>query len=372
MWATVLGARRHTTTGALTRANHLSAANPDHPEAVQTAEDLLHQRLRARCKIVPAAGRTLVADRELVFHSVPEVVSWMSADISPQSHDVIFKHLGPLFAGESLRALGIDLPPATAVLPTELPQVSVRMHAIDYLLRLRDGSCLHLEFQSTSEPDDIARFLVYDAHLYERDGAPIRTVVIYSGGVRRARDQIDAGGLLYRIENVYLSSLDGDRHLADLQQRSRSGGLDAEDALEVALLILMGRREHTAQEVALEAARLAEALPGEFKRLCQSAVVGFAERYLTEDEFRAVAEVEPLAGRLSEMLAEGEARGEARGEAKGKAESVLLVLTERFGPVPEAVVERIRNEHEVTTLGRWMLAALRAASLAEFDHASRE
>ncbi len=292
----------------------------------------------------------------------------MAADISPQSHDIIFKHLGRLLIGGSLRALGIDAPPATAVLPTELPQVSVRARAIDYLLALPDGSCMHLEFQSTAEPDDVTRFLVYDALLYERDRTRIRTVVIYTGAVRSARDAIDAGCLLYRVENVYLGSFDGSERLRALKQRAASTGLTADDALDVALLILMGRQGRTAREVALEAVRLAGGLPSELRRLCQAAIVGLAERYLTEDEFKTVVEVELLARRVSEMIAEGEARGEAKGEAK----AIVLVLTERFGQVPQEIVERVHGQPDLATLGRWMVLALRVANLAEFDRQTSE
>ena len=288
----------------------------------------------------------------------------MPDDVASQSQDILWKRLRPLLGGRSLRSLGIEAPPATAVLPTELPEVSIRMHVIDYLVELADGSCLHLEFQSTSQPDDLVRFLLYDARLYERDRKRIRTVVIYTGGVRQAPHDLDAGCLRYQVENVYMSGLDGDRHLVALKQRAATAGLMADDALEIAVLVLMGHRARSPYEVALEASNLAAALPEHVRDDCRSAVIGFAERQLTDGELRGVLEVEAMAGLVSRMIAEG--------EAKAKAEDVLLVLGERFGEVSAGLSERIRGQQDIATLRRWMVAALRAASLADFEQVIRE
>jgi hypothetical protein len=300
----------------------------------------------------------------------------MPGDVAPQSQDILWKRLHPLLGGRSLRSLGIDAPPATAVMPTELPAVSIRMQVLDYLVELADGSCLHLEFQSTSQRHDLVRFLLYDARLYERDRRRIRTVVIYTGGVRQAPRAVDAGCLGYRVENVYLSRLDGHLHLVELKERAATAGLSADDALEIAVLILMRHRGRSAYEVALEATNLAAALPEEVRDDCRSAVLGFAERYLTDHELRGVMEVDAMAGLVSRMIAEGEAKGKAEGkaegEAKGRAEDVVLVLGERFGEVPAGLAERIRGQHDLATLRRWMVAALRAASLADFEREIRE
>ena len=75
-----------------------------------------------------------------------------------------------------------------------------------------------------------------------------------------------------------------------------------------------------------------------------------------------------MAGLVSRMIAEGEAKG----EAKAKAEDVLLVLGERFGEASAGLSERIRGQQDIATLRRWMVAALRAASLADFEQAVRE
>lgn len=322
-----------------------------------------------RRSMVPEGGRR-VRDVERMFSNHAEAVADTPADIAPQSRDIVFRHLATLLVGRSLRPLGINALPAIAVLPTDLPDVSVRARVVDCLLAQPDGSQLHLEFQSTFDQGDLARFLVYDAHLYERHGSPIRTVVTYTGGVREAPSSLNAGCLRYQVANLYLSMFDGDARLAALKRRAVAAGLDADGALDVALLVLMRHDARRPFEVALEAARLTEALPSETRRDCLAAVLGFSERYLTEPEFARVLEVDALARRMSELIAEGEAKGRAEGEAKGKAEDVLLILAERFGDLPQDLAERVRHEQDLATLTRWMVLALRAATLTDFRYES--
>ena len=65
---------------------------------------------------------------------------------------------------------------------------------------------------------------------------------------------------------------------------------------------------------------------------------------------------------LKQGLAQGEARGEARGEAIGKTEALLRLLTRRFGPVPDAIRQRIAQA-DTAALDDWFDAAIDARSL---------
>ena len=295
----------------------------------------------------------------------------MPADMPFQAHDIILKSIAPLFVGQSLAALGIDAPPAVSIAATEMPEVSVHAHDLDFLLELADESYLHLEFQSTKDARDLARFLVYDALLYQRDGRRIRTVVIYTGGVKRAADRVDAGSLRYQIENVYLGSIDGDQRLATLRARAATSGLGEDDAVDVALVMLMGHRAGTHGDVARQAVKLAAALPAPVSDRCTAAVMGLAVRYLTDDEFSRLMGERSVAKRYGEMLVEelakGRAKGRAEGRAEGKAEDILVVLRERFGAVPESVAGRVGSQRDLGILDAWMVLALRAASLADFE-----
>ena len=54
----------------------------------------------------------------------------------------------------------------------------------------------------------------------------------------------------------------------------------------------------------------------------------------------------------------------AEGEAKGEAKALLMLLEHRFGPLPEAVVRRVRGA-SLADLDAWFAVALAASSLDE-------
>jgi predicted transposase YdaD len=67
---------------------------------------------------------------------------------------------------------------------------------------------------------------------------------------------------------------------------------------------------------------------------------------------------------IREIGEEHFARGEAKGKADGKAETLLKLLSHRFGYLPQDVTRRIR-EADPETFDRWALRILDAKSLAE-------
>lgn len=68
-----------------------------------------------------------------------------------------------------------------------------------------------------------------------------------------------------------------------------------------------------------------------------------------------------------ELLARGEARGEAQGEARGRVlsrrDDLRLLLEERFGPLPQQLLDRIDSIDDIEELGKLFRAALRVTSL---------
>lgn len=62
--------------------------------------------------------------------------------------------------------------------------------------------------------------------------------------------------------------------------------------------------------------------------------------------------------------ARGFARGFARGEARGRAEMLIVVMTAKFGPLPEPVLRRIRSA-DVDRNRVWTTQVLTATSIEE-------
>lgn len=91
------------------------------------------------------------------------------------------------------------------------------------------------------------------------------------------------------------------------------------------------------------------------------------------EEIKGSREMEERFMILEEMLreermegkAEGRAEGKAEGKAEGQAEYILEVL-ENLGPVPEEQHDKIMEEHDLTVLKKWFLAAVKADSIEQF------
>ena len=54
------------------------------------------------------------------------------------------------------------------------------------------------------------------------------------------------------------------------------------------------------------------------------------------------------------------------GKVEGKAEDIMELLKD-FGSVPQVIKNRIYQERDIATLGKWLKAAARASSVAEFE-----
>jgi hypothetical protein len=64
---------------------------------------------------------------------------------------------------------------------------------------------------------------------------------------------------------------------------------------------------------------------------------------------------------------------EARGELRARRRSVLVVIQCRLGtPVPEPIRLVIEGSNDMEVLGRWLVAALTAASWTDFEAAMQQ
>ena len=66
------------------------------------------------------------------------------------------------------------------------------------------------------------------------------------------------------------------------------------------------------------------------------------------------------------IRSEGREEGREEGRMRGKIDAILELL-EEFGQVPQRIVEHINSEDSMSVLSRWLKAAAKATSLAEFE-----
>ncbi len=71
-----------------------------------------------------------------------------------------------------------------------------------------------------------------------------------------------------------------------------------------------------------------------------------------------------IMGTLERTYQKGRTEGKAEGKTEGRADTILRMVTKRFGPLPEDVVDRIRRGTEAD-LDRWTDRILDARTLAE-------
>ena len=149
---------------------------------------------------------------------------------------------------------------------------------------------MHLEFQTEHRRPTLARFLIYDAYLYERYERPIITVVIYGAGVATAVAKIEANAVRYRVYNVLLGQEDGRATYQRLKASIESGtGLSPEDRLDLIFLPLMKQRR-ARRNVVKDALALARQLPEDQQRQTLASLIGLGHRFLTEAELDTVME----------------------------------------------------------------------------------
>lgn len=193
--------------------------------------------------------------------------------------DTIMKALTRSFSGGALEVLGVCGVELAEPLPTELPSNTLR---IDTAWRMCDGRVFHMEFQSTREAT-LHRFLEYDARLARQHLTQVRTLVLYHADVPSAPSELDIGTAVYRVENVFLSKLNGDAALDDVERHLQAGEWEPGDRLRLALALNMCVRDIPAafQRVV----RLVPSVPDDTERdLVVSAILALGDKSLNDQQ----------------------------------------------------------------------------------------
>lgn len=285
-------------------------------------------------------------------------------DIARQRNDIVLKRIAAAMRGGLLRRFGLAVPDIVEGLPTELPVLEVRSQQADLLFRLADESILHLEFQSTQEPDNLKRFFAYNLAVYLHHDRPVRTVVFYGPGIRSAPAVLEAGSLTFRVQNVLLGQEDGTQALHQMYAKVRRGEpLTEEDRAGLILLPLM-RQSEPLTRVLPEVAEVARALPLEERAITVGALIALAWRYVDEEWAQALMEVLNMPNTLDTMLDDAMTRGLQQGQTEGKRAALSTIVQARFRTLPTALEQRIAAA-DVATLDALILRAATAERIED-------
>ncbi|HZS88911.1 MAG TPA: hypothetical protein VFE42_15665 [Chloroflexota bacterium] len=282
------------------------------------------------------------------------------------------KRIAQALRGAFFQRFNLHLPEIVAALPTELPVLEVRAQRTDLLFLLADGTILHLEFQTTTKPEDIGRFASYNLAAHLHFGRPVHTVVLYGPGITAAPESLGGASLTFTAQNIYVGAQDGAATLQRLRDKETRGeDLSVTDRVDIILMPLM-RNAEPVPAVAIAAAQIAQRLPSEARDETIGAMVGLAYHYMEEEIANGILEVLVGMNLLDTLLEEREARGEARGLAEGELKArradVRELLLLRFGPIPASLQERI-DTADLATLTDLFARAAVAQSLTDIEQA---
>ncbi|MCL6626413.1 MULTISPECIES: hypothetical protein [Alicyclobacillus] len=254
--------------------------------------------------------------------------------------DTVMKALTRSLSDGALDVLGVRGVELESPLPTELPANTLR---IDKAWRMRDGCVFHLEFQSYREPT-LHRFLEYDARLARQHMARIRTVVLYHASVTSASATLDIGTALYQVENVFLSNLDGDKALDQVEGHVWSGEWEPGDRLRLALALNMKVRD--AAEAFERVLTLVPALSDEAERdLVVSAILVLGAPSLTDvQRARLRRELRRVSKIVEELYQEGREEGREEVARNLLAEGVSVDVIVKATGLSRAKVEELGKQ----------------------------
>jgi len=268
--------------------------------------------------------------------------------LARNANDIVAKHLTNALPGDVLSVIGIPDANVVRAVPTEIPKVEVRQEFTDIMLELASGALLHLEFQTTREPE-LYRFAAYDLTIAERYKRPIRTVVLYTGDVKEAPSELDAGSLRYAVENVYLNRLDGDGVLETVKRHLATHEWTAEDRVRLAFAFHMRFDRRTRGEAFDEIVDTVQKVPDRYEQDYLAALIlGFSGRILGEEQKARLRRVLEMTELLREV--EQEARREERQEIAerllrdGTSLSDVVRWTGLSEEEAKEVLKRVRGE----------------------------
>lgn len=168
----------------------------------------------------------------------------MSEGIAYQNKDILFKILGQTYKEKSFAAYGIDLPPIKELLPTSLPKISANEKDIDNLFFLEDGTYAIVDYESEFKKLNKIKYLNYIARVMEKyykedETFNLRLIVIYTGDVKSAEPVYETSCFTLRMEQAFLSHIDGETAFESISQKLRSNTpLEDDDLMKLVILPL--------------------------------------------------------------------------------------------------------------------------------------
>lgn len=227
--------------------------------------------------------------------------------------DAIMKMGFHYFRDTILKLLGIDHN-YVDIGPTELVELTIHSLYMDFTFLTTSGTYVHIEFQTTDGgTKDLRRFHAYEAVLAHESGKNVITYVIYSGGIKKTKTELDCGAYTYRIMPIYMTSRDAEEVFRRLSEKKEQGEEFTErDYAELSLTPLMSSAL-SRKETLKEALLLAKTGDSVTAQKSIAILYALADKFLDNCDLDEIREVTAMT-RLGQMLYDD---GFKKGEEKG-------------------------------------------------------
>lgn len=238
--------------------------------------------------------------------------------------DAIMKMGFDYFRDTILKSLGIDYE-FVNLGPTELIELTIHSLYMDFTFLTKEGFYIHIEFQTTDKGEnDLRRFLAYDAVYSHKTGKNVITYVIYSGGIKSVKTELNMGLFTYRIQPIYLKDRNADEVFEKIRQKQEDGTeLTEEDYASLSLTPLMSGNMKIKEKIK-EAVILSRKKRGLTAEKTMAMLYTLADKFLDSKDLDEIKEVISMT-RLGQMLLdEGMEKGMKKGMKKGMEQGLLL------------------------------------------------
>ena len=234
--------------------------------------------------------------------------------------DAIMKMGFDYFRDTILKSLGIDYE-FVNLGPTELIELTIHSLYMDFTFLTKEGFYIHIEFQTTDKGEnDLRRFLAYDAVYSHKTGKNVITYVIYSGGIKSVKTELNMGLFTYRIQPIYLKDRNTDEVFEKIRQKQEDGTeLTEEDYASLSLTPLMSGNMKIKEKIK-EAVILSKKKRGLTAEKTMAMLYTLADKFLDSKDLDEIKEVISMT-RLGQMLLD---EGMEKGMKKGMEQGLLL------------------------------------------------
>lgn len=270
-----------------------------------------------------------------------------------KQEDAIMKMGFEFFRDTILKTLGIPYEFVSTGF-TELVDLNIQILYMDFTFLTTEDFYIHLEFQTTDKGiSDLQRFHAYDAVYSHKTGKKVITYVIYSGGIKKTRAELDCGLYTYRVNPIYLQDKNADFVFRRLKEKQKNGEFLSEADFSNLCLTPLMSGNMSKKETIKEAMLLARQSSSAAAEKTTAMLYALADKFLDNEELEEIKEVVRMT-RLGQMLLDegmerGIEKGMEYGKDAGRKNIILRMLSkkqysyEEIADVAEITVEEVRR-----------------------------